>query len=73
VNQRVIQLAHQQIDDAEQIFVAERIENNHFVQPVSKTPDLNARFTSFITISSMLFCPASSAPDWKPIEVRFCK
>src|SRR5439155_15168811 len=36
VNQRVVQLAHQQIDDAEQIFVAERIENNHFVQPVQK-------------------------------------
>src|SRR5216683_7849705 len=36
VNQRVVQLAHQQIDDAEQIFVAERIENNHFVQPVQE-------------------------------------
>src|SRR6266446_5568890 len=36
VNQRVVQLAHQQIDDAKQIFVAERIKNNHFVQPVQK-------------------------------------
>src|SRR5882762_7893127 len=36
VNQRIVELAHQQIDDAEQIFVAERIENNHFVQPVQE-------------------------------------
>jgi len=39
VNQRVVQLAHQQIDDAEQIFVAERIENESLRPPGSKTPD----------------------------------
>src|SRR5258708_4253048 len=38
-----------------------------------KNSGLNARFTSFITISSMLFCPASSTPAWKPNAVRFCK
>ncbi len=32
VNQRVVQLAHQQIDDAEQVLVAERIENDDLVQ-----------------------------------------
>src|SRR5216683_1464626 len=36
VDECVIQLSHEQIDDAEQIFIAERIENNDLVQPVEK-------------------------------------
>src|SRR5246127_3395361 len=36
VDQRVVHLAHEQIDDAQQVVVAERVENNDFVQAVEK-------------------------------------
>src|SRR5437899_2736971 len=72
VNQCVVQLAHQQIDDAEQIFVAERIENNDFVQPVQELRIERPLYFVHDHIF-MLFCPTSSAPDWKPSAVRFCK
>src|ERR1700730_18318203 len=36
VNQRVVHLAHEQIDDAQQVVVAERVEDNYFVQPIEK-------------------------------------
>src|SRR6202022_2824519 len=36
MNQSVIQLAYQQVDNAQQIFIRERIEDDHFVQAVEK-------------------------------------
>src|SRR6202158_500870 len=36
VDERIVHLAHKQIDNAEQVFVAERVENNDFVQTVEK-------------------------------------
>src|SRR4029077_15063266 len=36
VNEGIVHLTHKQIDNAQQVFVAERVENNDFVQPVEK-------------------------------------
>jgi len=36
VNQRVIELTNEQVDDAEQVVVSERIENDDLVQPVQE-------------------------------------
>src|ERR1700737_5315868 len=36
MNQSVIQLAYQQVDNAQQILIGERIEDDHFVQAVEK-------------------------------------
>jgi len=36
MNQRVVHLTHEQIDDAQQVVVAERVEDDNFVQAVEK-------------------------------------
>src|SRR5690242_17940701 len=72
MDQRVVDLADQQIDDAQEIVVGKRVEENNFVQPVQEF-GIEDPLTSPITISSMDLPAPSSPMDWKPRAERFCR
>src|SRR5260221_9115694 len=36
MDQRIVHLAHEQVDNAQQVVVPERVENNDFVQPIEE-------------------------------------